>query len=212
MNSEISRGADSELDPQAGSTMAKASSKIDISRIEKAVREILLAIGENPDREGLLETPNRVARMYGEMFSGLHVNPAIHLQKFFTEEYDEIVVVKNIDFNSMCEHHLLPFMGKVHIGYLPQGKVIGLSKLARVVETISKRPQIQERMTEDIANLLMHELNAKGAGVVIEAIHTCMSIRGVRKQGASCVTSAMKGSFRKDVRTRTEFLHLIHEK
>ncbi len=185
--------------------------KIDLPRIEKAVREILFAIGEDPDREGLLETPNRVARMYGELFSGLHADPAIHLQKFFTEEYDEIVVVKNIGFNSMCEHHLLPFMGKVHIGYLPQGKVIGLSKLARVVETISKRPQIQERMTEDIANLLMHELNAKGAGVVIEAVHTCMSIRGVRKPGACCVTSAMKGSFRKDVRTRTEFLHLIHE-
>lgn len=186
--------------------------EVDQPRIERAVREILFAIGEDPDREGLLETPARVARMYTELFSGLHTDPRIHLKKFFTEDYDEIVVVKNISFNSMCEHHLLPFMGKVHIGYLPRGKVIGLSKLARVVETISHRPQLQERMTKEIADLLVHELDVIGAGVVIEAIHSCMTVRGVRKQGSTCVTSAMNGSFRKDVRTRTEFLHLIHEK
>ena len=183
---------------------------IDKPRIEKAVREILFAIGENPDREGLLETPQRVARMYAELFRGLNEDPSVHLKKFFTEEYDEIVLVKDIAFNSVCEHHLLPFMGRVHIGYLPSGRVIGLSKLARVVETISHRPQIQERMTEDIANLLVHELKVKGAGVVIEAEHTCMTIRGIRKPGAVAVTSAMKGSFRKDERTRTEILHLIY--
>ena len=183
---------------------------IDKPRIEKAVREILFAIGENPDREGLLETPQRVARMYAELFRGLNEDPSVHLKKFFTEEYDEIVLVKDIAFNSVCEHHLLPFMGRVHIGYLPSGRVIGLSKLARVVETISHRPQIQERMTEEIANLLVHELKVKGAGVVIEAEHTCMTIRGIRKPGAVAVTSAMKGSFRKDERTRTEILHLIY--
>lgn len=184
--------------------------EIDKPRIERAVREILFAIGENPDREGLLETPQRVARMYAELFRGFNEDPSVYLKKFFTEEYDEIVLVKDIAFNSVCEHHLLPFMGRVHIGYLPSGRVIGLSKLARVVETISHRPQLQERMTEEIANLLVQELKVKGAGVVIEAEHTCMTIRGIRKPGAVAVTSAMKGSFRKDERTRTEILHLIY--
>lgn len=188
------------------------NSQVDLPRIEKAVREILLAIGENPDREGLLETPQRVARMYAELFSGIKIDPRIHLQKFFTEQYDEIVLVKDISFCSMCEHHLLPFTGKVHIGYLPDGKVIGLSKLARVVETISKRPQLQERMTEEIANLLVEELKVKGAGVIIEAVHSCMTVRGVRKPGSFCITSAMKGSFRKDHRTRMEFMNLISQK
>lgn len=188
----------------------KNGTGVDQPRIERAVREILLAIGEDPDREGLLETPQRVARMYAELFQGIHEDPRIHLKKFFTEKYDEIVLVKNIAFNSMCEHHLLPFMGRAHIGYLPNGRVIGLSKLARVVETIARRPQLQERMTEEIANLLVDELKVRGAGVVIEAEHTCMTIRGVRKKGAIAVTSAMKGSFRKDERTRTEILHLIY--
>lgn len=186
--------------------------QVDQERIARAVREILFAIGDDPDREGLLETPQRVARMYAEVFGGIDVDPSVHLKKFFTEEYDEIVLVRDISFNSMCEHHLLPFMGKVHIGYIPDGKVIGLSKLARVVETVSKRPQLQERMTEEIANLLVNELSVKGAGVIIEAVHTCMTVRGVRKQGATCVTSSLKGSFRKDPRTRAEFLHLVHQK
>lgn len=186
--------------------------QVDQERIARAVREIILAIGEDPNREGLLETPERVARMYAEIFSGIDVNPSIHLQKFFTEKYDEIVLVRDIAFNSMCEHHLLPFMGKVHIGYIPDGKVVGLSKLARVVETVSKRPQLQERMTEEIANLLVKELSVKGAGVIIEAVHTCMTVRGVRKQGATCVTSSLYGSFKKDPRTRGEFLHLVHQK
>jgi len=186
------------------------STKIDMPRIERAVREILFAVGENPDREGLQETPARVARMYKELFGGLHEDPKVHTKKYFSEPYDEIVLVRDISFNSMCEHHLLPFMGKVHIGYLPAGRVLGLSKLARVVETISHRPQVQERMTEEIANLLISELNVKGVGVVIEAVHTCMTIRGVRKPGSLCITSAMKGTFRKNASTRAEFLALIN--
>lgn len=184
--------------------------KVDLPRIERAVREILAAVGEDPDREGLLETPKRVARMYAELFRGLHQDPREHVQKFFTEKYDEIVLVRDITFESMCEHHLLPFMGRAHIGYLPAGKVIGLSKLARVVEVVSRRPQVQERMTEDIANLLVHELGAKGVGVVVEATHTCMTIRGIRKPGSLCVTSAMKGLFRSNLSTRAEVMQLIY--
>ncbi len=183
---------------------------VDLPRIERAVREILAAVGEDPDREGLLETPGRVARMYAEMFSGLHDDPKPHLRKVFTEQYDEIVLVRDISFCSMCEHHLLPFTGQAHIGYLPDGKVIGLSKLARVVEVVSRRPQVQERMTEDIANLLLEELNAKGVAVVVEATHSCMTIRGVRKPGSLCVTSAMKGLFRKNQSTRAEVMQLIY--
>ena len=182
---------------------------IDKPRIEKAVREILLAIGENPDREGLLETPSRVARMYEEIFSGLEQDPAVHLQKFFTEEYNEVVLVKDISFNSMCEHHLMPFFGKVHIGYIPGGKVIGLSKMARVVETIARRPQIQERMTESIAKLMVEELHVKGVAVIVEAVHTCMTMRGIKKPGSKCVTSALKGVFMKNPAARSELLTLI---
>jgi len=183
---------------------------IDVERIQKAVREILTAVGEDPDREGLLETPSRVARMYCELFGGLHEDPRIHLQKFFTEEYDEIVLVRDIEFHSMCEHHMLPFMGKAHIGYLPSGRVVGLSKLARVVEVVARRPQVQERMTETIANLLIEELHVKGVAVVVEASHTCMTIRGVRKPGALCVTSAMKGAFRNNPSSRAEIMTLIY--
>src|SRR5687767_10335470 len=149
---------------------------IDRARIELAVREILLAVGENPDREGLLETPARVARMYEELFSGLHIDPRHHLKKTFTEKYDEVVLVKDIRFASMCEHHLLPFTGKAHIAYLPDGKIVGLSKLARVVEVLSRRPQVQERMTEELADLLMERLDATGVAVILEASHTCMTI------------------------------------
>ena len=184
--------------------------EVDLPRIERAVREILQAVGENPDREGLRETPARVARMYAEMFSGLHDDPREHLRKFFTEKYDEVVLVRDIAFNSMCEHHLLPFMGKAHVGYLPDGKVIGLSKIARVVEVVSRRPQVQERMTETIANLLLEELDAKGVAVVIEATHSCMTIRGVRKPGSLCVTSAMKGIFRSNLSSRSEIMTLIY--
>ena len=185
---------------------------VDFGRIERAVREILLAVGEDPDREGLLETPARVARMYAEMFSGLAQNPREHTQKFFSEQYDEVVLVRDISFCSMCEHHLLPFIGTAHVAYIPNGKVIGLSKIARVVEVISRRPQVQERMTEDIANLLVEELDAKGVAVVIEASHSCMTIRGVKKPGSSMVTSAMKGVFRANVSSRAEVMQLIYGK
>ena len=183
---------------------------VDLPRIERAVREILAAVGEDPDREGLLETPARVARMYAEMFSGLKQDPRIHTQKFFTEEYDEVVLVRDIAFCSMCEHHLLPFIGTAHVAYIPEGKVIGLSKIARVVEVISRRPQVQERMTEDIANLLVDELGAKGVAVVVEASHSCMTIRGVKKPGSSMVTSAMKGVFRSNLSSRAEVMQLIY--
>lgn len=185
---------------------------VDLPRIEAAVREILAAVGEDPDREGLLETPGRVARMYAEMFSGLHQDARPHLQKVFTEAYDEVVLVRDISFCSMCEHHLLPFIGKAHIGYLPRGKVVGLSKLARVVETVARRPQVQERMTQTIAQLLEEELDAKGVAVVVEASHSCMTIRGVRKPGSMCLTSAMKGLFRKNEASRAEVMQLIYGK
>jgi GTP cyclohydrolase I len=183
---------------------------VDHARIERAVREILFAVGEDPDREGLLETPARVARMYAEMFSGLRQDPKVHLRKAFTEKYDEIVLVRDISFNSVCEHHLLPFMGHAHIAYLPDGRVLGLSKLARIVEVISHQPQVQERMTEQIADLLVDDLGAKGVAVVVEASHTCMTIRGVRKPGSLCVTSAMKGIFRSNVSSRAEVMSLIY--
>ena len=182
---------------------------VDLPRIEKAVREILAAVGEDPDREGLLETPSRVARMYAEMFSGLKTDPSIHLKKVFTEKYDEVVLVRDIDFCSMCEHHLLPFTGKAHVGYLPDGKVVGLSKLARVVEEVARRPQVQERMTEVIADLIESELSARGVAVVLEASHSCMTIRGIRRPGSLCMTSAMRGVFRNDPASRAEILGLI---
>ena len=182
---------------------------IDQGRIQRAVREILLAVGEDPDREGLRDTPARVARMYAELFSGLHRDPAEHLRKCFTEKYDEMVVVREISFASLCEHHMLPFMGSAHIGYLPNGKIVGLSKLARVVEDVSHRPQVQERMTEEIADLLMQELDARGVAVVVEAMHTCMTIRGVRKPNSLCITSAMRGNFKDNQSTRAEVLALI---
>ena len=191
---------------------AELSPQVDTARIERAVREILAAVGEDPDREGLQETPARVARMYAELFGGLHDDPRVHLQKFFTEQYDEMVLVRDIAFNSTCEHHLLPFMGKAHIGYVPNGRVVGLSKLARVVESVARRPQVQERMTEQIANLLISELDVKGVAVVIEASHSCMSIRGIRKPGSLCVTSAMKGLFRSNLSSRSEVMTLIYGK
>src|SRR5262245_17459119 len=183
---------------------------IDHGRIEAAVREILLAVGEDPDREGLRETPSRVARMYAEMFAGLNQDPGIHLSRKFTQKYDEMVVVKDIDFASMCEHHLLPFTGKAHIAYLPNGKIVGLSKIPRVVDAVAHRPQVQERMTEEIADLLMNELDARGVAVILEATHTCMSIRGVRKACSITTTSAMRGTFRSNPATRTELLALVH--
>ena len=182
---------------------------VDHERIRAAVREILAAVGEDPDREGLVETPDRVARMYAEIFSGLHTDPAVYLQKTFTQKHDEMVLVKDIEFSSMCEHHLLPFTGSAHIAYLPAGKVVGLSKLARVVEAVARRPQVQERMTEDLADLIMRELNPRGVGVIIEAAHSCMTIRGVRKPGSTTVTSALRGLFKTNPTTRGELMSLV---
>jgi GTP cyclohydrolase I len=182
---------------------------VDQERIRRAVREILLAVGEDPDREGLVETPDRVARMYAEVFAGLHQDPAIHLRKLFTQEYDEMVLVKGIRFASFCEHHLLPFTGVAHVAYLPKGRVVGLSKIPRVVDLLARKPQVQERLTVEIAELLMTELEAKGVAVVIDAEHSCMTIRGVRKEGSSCVTSAMLGAFRDKPATRAEVLGLL---
>ncbi len=190
--------------------MTENNKGVDRGRIERAVREILLAVGEDPDREGLTETPARVARMYEELFEGLRADARVHLAKVFTEKYDEVVLVRDISFCSVCEHHLLPFMGRVHIGYMPNGRVVGLSKLARVVEVVARRPQVQERMTEEIARLLEEELDARGVAVVIEATHTCMTIRGVRKPGSLCVTSALKGIFRSNLSSRSEVMQLIY--
>ena len=183
---------------------------VDKAKIESAVRDILTAVGEDPDREGLLETPARVARMYEEMFSGLHLDPSRHLKQMFTENYDELVLVRDISFNSMCEHHLLPFLGVAHIGYIPRGSVVGLSKLARIVDEVSRKPQVQERMTETLANLLENELEPKGVIVVLEAEHSCMSMRGIRKPGALTVTSAVRGLFRKNESSRAEAMALIN--
>ena len=182
---------------------------VDTERIEKAVREILLAIGEDPDREGLKRTPDRIGRMYAELFAGMDDDPRRHLEHVFTESYDEIVLLKDIPFYSMCEHHLLPFMGKVHVGYLPRGKVLGVSKLARIVASFARRPQVQERLTTQIAEFLMNEVDALGVAVVMEATHTCMTIRGVKKPGSVMITSAMLGRFRSDARSRAEVMSLI---
>ena len=186
--------------------------KVDLPRIERAVREILEAVGEDPDRDGLLETPARVARMYAELFGGLHLDPGSHLKKVFQETYDEMVLVRDISFNSMCEHHMLPFMGVAHVGYVPNGKVAGLSKLARVVEEVSKRPQVQERMTHQIADLMSTELDAKGVIVVLEATHSCMTIRGIRKPGSLTITSAVRGLLRTNESTRAEAMSLIQSR
>ena len=184
--------------------------KIDIPRVERAVRELLIAIGEDPDREGLLKTPNRVARAYGELVAGLKEDPKRHLKTVFSEEYDEVVLLRDIEFHSLCEHHLLPFTGVAHVAYLPQGKVVGLSKLARLVEGFARRPQVQERLTVQIADALMEELQPSGAACVIEASHTCMTIRGAKKHGSTMVTSALRGVFKDNASSRTELLALIH--
>ena len=189
---------------------ALPTSPVDQPRIALAVREILEAIGEDPERSSLLETPERVARMYAELFAGLHSDPARHLQKCFEEQFDELVLVREISFNSLCEHHLLPFMGVAHVGYLPNGRIAGLSKLARVVEEVSHRPQVQERMTEQVADLLDTELDAKGVVVVLEATHPCMTIRGVRKPGSLTVTSAVRGLFKTNQSSRAEVMSLIN--
>lgn len=197
-------------DDDQADTAALKPARVDIPRIERAVREILISVGEDPDREGLIKTPNRVARAYAELMAGLRVDPCKHLRTVFTERYDEIVLLRDIEFHSLCEHHLLPFIGKAHVAYLPDGKVVGLSKLARLVEGFARRPQVQERLTTQIADAIMQELSPLGAACVIEASHTCMTIRGAKKPGSLMVTSALRGAFKKNASTRAEVLSLIH--
>lgn len=184
---------------------------VDLGRIEKAVREILYAIGEDPDRDGLLDTPARVARAYAEQFSGLGQTPEDVLNKVFDVDHDEMVLVKDIEVYSTCEHHLVPFHGFAHVGYIPndRGQVTGLSKLARLVDVFARRPQVQERMTSQIADALMRVLEPRGAIVVVECEHLCMTMRGVRKPGAKTVTSAVRGDFRTSEKTRSEAMALI---
>jgi GTP cyclohydrolase I len=184
---------------------------IETGRIERAVREILLAIGEDPDRDGLAETPARVARAYAEQFSGLSQRPEDVLSTVFDADYDELILVRDIEVYSTCEHHLVPFFGYAHVGYIPneKGQITGLSKLARLVDVYARRPQVQERMTSQIADALMTVLEPRGALVVIEAEHLCMSMRGVRKPGAKTVTSAVRGSMRDSARTRAEAMSLL---
>ena len=185
---------------------------VDLARIEKAVREILIAIGEDPDREGLQRTPARVARAYAEIFAGLRVEPAKVLTTTFEANHDELVLVRDIEMMSMCEHHLLPFTGVAHVGYIPgvDGRITGLSKLARLVEVFARRPQVQERLTSQIADLLMSQLSPRGVIVVLECEHLCMEMRGIRKVGARTVTSAVRGAFQNDGKVRAEAMALIN--
>ncbi|MDQ0161527.1 GTP cyclohydrolase I FolE [Bacillus alveayuensis] len=187
-------------------------SKINKEQIEYAVRLILEAIGEDPNREGLLETPKRVAKMYEEVFSGLHQDPKEYFNTVFGEDHEELVLVKDIPFYSMCEHHLVPFFGKAHVAYIPKGgKVTGLSKLARAVEAVARRPQLQERITSTIADSIVESLQPHGVMVVVEAEHMCMTMRGVKKPGSKTVTSAVRGCFLNDDAARSEVLSLIRD-
>ncbi|MCZ7645754.1 MAG: GTP cyclohydrolase I FolE [Planctomycetota bacterium] len=184
---------------------------MDRSSVEHAVRTILRAVGEDPDRNGLRDTPGRVARMYEELLSGSKLDPGRHLDVTFDESHTELVVLKEIPFYSLCEHHLMPFMGKAHVGYLPNGHIVGLSKLARVVEEYARRLQVQERLTSQIADLLMEKLDARGVAVLLEASHTCMTMRGIQKPGSIMVTSAIRGIFITDHAARDEvFAHFYH--
>ncbi|WP_167109163.1 GTP cyclohydrolase I FolE [Amycolatopsis granulosa] len=195
---------DSELTPEEGPVFDQA-------RAEKAVRELLEAVGENPDREGLRDTPARVARAYREMFAGLYTDPAAVLERTFDESHEELVLVTDIPMYSTCEHHLVPFHGVAHVGYIPNshGKVTGLSKLARLVDLYAKRPQVQERLTSQIADALVRKLEPRGVIVVVEAEHLCMSMRGIRKPGARTTTSAVRGMLQTSARSRAEALDLI---
>ncbi|SHG96612.1 GTP cyclohydrolase I FolE [Tepidibacter thalassicus] len=185
---------------------------MDKEKIKKAVRDILEAIGEDPDREGLIDTPDRIARMYEEIYGGINEDPKKHLEIFFQDEkHEELVLVKDIPFYSICEHHLVPFFGKAHVAYIPKGgKLTGLSKLARVVETVARRPQLQERITKIVADALVDVLNPYGVIVVVEAEHMCMTMRGVKKPGSKTITSAVRGIFEKDVAARAEVMSLIN--
>lgn len=182
---------------------------VDRERIERAVREILAAVGEDPEREGLRETPRRVAEMYRELFAGIGRDPASVLRVQFTAPQDELIVVRDVRFASLCEHHLLPFFGVAHVGYLPNGCIVGMSKVARLVDLLAARAQLQERLTTEIADALDGALHAKGVGVVLEAEHLCLSIRGAKRPGSKLVTSATRGAIREDAAARAEFWRLV---
>jgi len=216
----ISPRSDRFADPQVDSDIYEswngtthpvhADRPVDKPAIEEAVRSILQAIGEDPDREGLLETPARVARAYAELFAGLRENPATHLSRVFQIEHDELILVRDIEFCSVCEHHLLPFLGKAQIAYLPRdGQVVGLSKLARTVEIFARRPQVQERLTRQIADAIVEHLNPRGVAVLMNAQHMCMKMRGVRNGCSSMVTPVMRGVFESDMDLRTEVLSMM---
>jgi len=188
----------------------KGKTSVDTKRIEKAVTEILLAVGEDTEREGLKGTPGRVARMYAELLAGMREDPKEHLRSVFTENYDEIVLLRDIPFYSICEHHLMPFIGSAHVAYLPSGSVLGVSKLARIVDCFARRLQTQERLTYQIADFIMNSLKPQGVAVVLKASHSCMTIRGIKKPGSIMVTSALRGIFKRDPRSRNEVLSLMH--
>jgi GTP cyclohydrolase I len=183
---------------------------VDLDRIKAAVIQLLEAIGDDPGREGLLETPRRISEMYEEIFGGLLIDPTEYLKVGFEVAHDEMVILRNIPFYSMCEHHFLPFHGEAHVGYVPDGRVVGVSKLARVVDGFARRPQIQEQLTSQVAEAIMETLHPDGVAVVIEAEHLCMTMRGVKKPGSRMVTSAMRGQFKRSSVTRAEFLSLVH--
>jgi GTP cyclohydrolase I len=197
--------------PDAAPDGGPGSSPIDTERIERAVREILEAIGEDPDRDGLVRTPARIAHMYEEVFAGLHEDPSHHLTVTFEADHDEMVMVRDIPMHSLCEHHLVPFAGRAHVAYIPgaDGRITGLSKIARLVDGFAKRPQVQERLTTQIADALVDVLDPAGALVMIEAEHFCMSMRGVKKPGSLTITSAVRGMFKSNAATRAEAMSLI---
>jgi GTP cyclohydrolase I len=203
----------STLDDEADDSfpMETILGEVDQPRIEKAVREILEAIGEDPDRDGLVQTPARVARMYAEICAGVHDDPDRHIRTTFEADHDEMVMVRDIPLYSLCEHHLAPFVGKAHVAYIPNddGRVIGLSKFARLIEGYARRPQVQERLTAQVADAMARVLDPKGVMVVIEAEHLCMAMRGVKKAGTTTVTSAVRGLFRTNVSTRQEAMRFI---
>jgi len=197
-----------------GAETGAGEAPVDVGRIERAVREILVAIGEDPDRDGLLETPKRVARMYAEIFSGLHEEPGDHLQVTFEAGHDEMVMVRDIPLYSVCEHHLVPWFGRAHVAYIPNddGRITGLSKLARLVDGFARRPQVQERLTTQVAEAIEQVLSPKGVLVVVEAEHLCMSMRGIRKPGSTTVTSAVRGHFRRSVAARAEAMSFVRSR
>lgn len=188
----------------------KGKTIVDTERIEKAVREILLAVGEDIEREGLKETPERVARMYTELLAGMQKDPKEHLRSVFKENYEEIVLLRGVPFYSICEHHLMPFIGQANVAYLPSGAILGISKLARIVDCFARRLQAQERLTYQIADFIMNNLKPQGVAVVLEASHSCMTIRGVKKPGSVMVTSALRGIFKRDPKSRSEIMSLMH--